>query len=152
GSMNCANGFRADGEISLVGARIGGQIRFSGAQLTCSDGPALNGDGLTATDIFCDDGFRADGGIRLVGASIDGQLILSGAQLDGKAGPAMNAQGLAATDMFCDAGFHAEGQVRLNGAKVDLLIDDKQSWPQRLDLSGFRYGGFDPYRPARERL
>jgi hypothetical protein len=96
--MSLNKGFTATGHgeygaVRLPGARIGGQLVLSSAQLTNQAGPALEGDELqVGSDMFLDEQFTAtghseEGAVRLLGAHIGGQLDLSSAQLS-------NAQGL----------------------------------------------------------
>ena len=47
--MFCDEGFRAEGEISLLRASIGSQLIFRGAHLDGKEGPALTAGGLTVT-------------------------------------------------------------------------------------------------------
>ena len=150
--MFCNEGFRADGEVRLPGANIGGQLHCSGAHLDGRDGHALDADRLTVShDMFCD-GLRTDGEVRLGGANIGGQLVFSGAHLDGGSGRALDAQGLTVThEMFCDEGFCADGEVSLAGAMIGRLIDEKASWPKILILDGLTYGDMT-YLTARDRL
>src|SRR6266487_6622061 len=100
GSVSCADGFQAQGEVRLVGANIGGHLIFNGASLTGQDRPALNGDRLTvAQNKLCGQSpgggaFRAVGGVRLMWANVGGQLALRGAKLTGGHRQALNAYGL----------------------------------------------------------
>ena len=89
----------ANGRVVLSGARIGGDLRLSGAQLavaplpersvlvvprgTVDDfGAALVADRLDVRgNVELDDGFTANGVVRLPGATIGGYLRLSGATL-----------------------------------------------------------------------
>ena len=84
--------------------------------------------------------------------SIGDSLDLRAAHLDGKGGRALTADGLIVTGvMFCDQGFQATGAVNLAGARVGALGDEKESWPQDLNLNGLTYGDLT-YTPARTRL
>src|SRR6266536_2742837 len=151
--MFCDGGFQADGKVILIGASIGGQLSLHGAHLDGKDGTALAAEGLTVIgNMFCDEGFQADGKVTLAGASIGGQLAFRGAHLDGKDGTALTAQRLTvAADMFCDGGFQANGGIDLVEAKIDTLVDERESWPQRLHLDGLTYSHLT-YLPARQRL
>ncbi|WP_283139065.1 hypothetical protein [Rhizohabitans arisaemae] len=120
GDMYCQEGFRAEGEIGLLGARITGQLDLSSAHLTNPGGSALNADGLTVEgDMYCREGFKAAGEIRLPGARITSQLDLSSAHLTNPGGSALNADGLTVEgDMYCQEGFRAEGEIGLLGARI----------------------------------
>ena len=120
--------FKATGELRLLGAHIGGQLSFVGAQLRNEDATALNADGLQVDgSMFCDavDGrpFEATGELCLAGAHIGGHLSFSGAQLRNEDATALNAEGLHVDgSMFCNAfdvhPFDATGELRLMGAHI----------------------------------
>jgi hypothetical protein len=152
--MYCERGFHSKGQIGLRDARIGGPLSFSSAQLRANDQPALKADRLAATaGMFCHNGFQADGEIRLRSARIDGPLSFRDAELRSMDGPAINSNRLTVTgDFLCDGKFHVDGEIDLGFANVGTLIDDWRSWPCRLNIDGFTYGGLSPYLPARERL
>lgn len=102
--------------------------------------------------MLCDERFRADGTVDLASARIGAQLNFKGACLNGKDGTALVAQRLTvAGELFCDGGFHAEGQVDLARAAIGNLVDERESWPQLLDVDGLTYRDMI-YMPARERL
>lgn len=62
GSLFCRDGFRANGEIRLLGAEIGGNVTFDGASLKNSDKRVLTADGVKiAGGLFCRNGFSIDG-------------------------------------------------------------------------------------------
>src|SRR6266851_2438751 len=156
-------------EDRVYGASIGGELNFQGAQLDGRGGHALAADGLSvAGGVVCnqvpgkpepgqENRFRACGGIKLAGASVK-QLRFTGAQfrgaeLDGKKGPALHAQDLTVTyEMFFDRGFSADGEVFLAGANIGRLVDDEESWPERIELTGLTYGDLGTYMKARDRL
>lgn len=89
----------ANGRVVLAGARIGGDLRLSGAQLTVAaqpeqsvlvmprgtvddSGACLIADRVDVRgNVELDDGFTAVGVVRLPGAAIGGYLRLSGARL-----------------------------------------------------------------------
>jgi hypothetical protein len=121
--------FIADGGVRLVGAHIGSQLRFDGAHLTNTSGPALNAARLRADqDMVCEvergQRFTAQGEVRLVGAHIGGYLRLNGAHLTNPSREALSADRLRVDqDMVCGAckdgqRFTAQGEVRLVGAHI----------------------------------
>jgi hypothetical protein len=111
GDMVCENGFSTAGQVRLLGAHIGGQLRFGGAVLT----NGLNADGLQVNqDMFCNDGFSAGGDVWLRDAHLH-QLLLDGATL----ATGLRAEGLQVDrSMSCQNGFSAGGAVRLFGAQI----------------------------------
>ncbi len=59
-SMSCGYGFTATGEISLRGARIGGELDLNGASLTNPGGTALLASNVTVGhSMSCGYGFTA---------------------------------------------------------------------------------------------
>ena len=73
GSVLLPNGFKAEGEVRLLGATIDGDFVCDGAQFSNSNGPALNAYGIEITGgAFLRNGFKAEGEVRLVGATIGG--------------------------------------------------------------------------------
>jgi adhesin HecA-like repeat protein len=113
------------GEVRLLGAHIGGQLRFNGASLTNPDGPALNADEITVGQgVFCLEGFAAAGEVRMIGAHIGGTLELDGATLTNPNGQALNADRLTVDQgMFCRKGFTSEGEVRLLGGHIGGTVE-----------------------------
>jgi len=137
---------RVTGELNLAGATIKHRLRLPGCYI--ADGIDLSEATARTLDLR---GCHV-GAIGLSGAKIDGAFFLSGAHLDGKGGAALIANGLNVTaNMVCDGGFHANGGIDLVGAKIDRLVDERESWPQRLHLDGLTYSRLT-YLPAQERL
>jgi hypothetical protein len=147
--------FTATGEVRLVGAHIGGQLNFNGAELANDRGPALNANGLDVDlGMYCQavgkHRFTATGGISLVGAHIGGQLSFNGAELANDSGPALHADRMRVDQgMFCRTvgehrftahgmrllGAHIGGQLNFNGA--DLANDTGSA----LDADGLQVDG-----------
>jgi hypothetical protein len=127
--------FRSSGRVSLVSARIGGDARFTGAELTSPlDCDRIRVEG----NIALDNGFTTTAQVRLMDARVGGYLRLTGATLGSPSAAAESERGPAA--LFADgielggdlnarsgviAGAPHErplvayGQVRLPGAKID---------------------------------
>jgi hypothetical protein len=65
------SGFRAEGEVRLLGASIGGQLTCRRGTFRRPRGPALGVDGAQVGGAaFLDDGFRAEGEVRLVNGRV----------------------------------------------------------------------------------
>ncbi|MBP2321878.1 hypothetical protein JOF56_002263 [Kibdelosporangium banguiense] len=127
--------FRSSGRVSLVSARIGGDARFTGAELTSPlDCDRIKVEG----NIAMDNGFTATAQVRLMDARVGGYLRLTGATLgsseadaDTERGPAalfadgielggdLNARSGALAGAPNERPLVAYGQVRLPGAKID---------------------------------
>jgi hypothetical protein len=129
--------FVVEGMVVLNGARIGGHLDCSGAQLSNDSGPALVANSLQVDqDMVLRDGFTAtgggdDGAIGLAGARIGGHLYCTGANLRNDSGPALDAYSLqVGLGMHLVGGFTATassglGAVNLTGAHIGarLLCD-----------------------------
>jgi hypothetical protein len=110
------------GELRLLGAEIGDPLSLTGAALTNANGPAFNGDGLSAAGGAFFREATVTGVLRLVGAEIGGQLLLIGATVT-NAGPAFAGDGLSATG---GANFNqatVTGELRLLGAEIGGQLD-----------------------------
>jgi hypothetical protein len=120
-----ATGVGENGAVSLLGARIGGQLGCVGAELRNDSGPALLADALrTGQDVFVNGGFTAigagdNGAVRLPGAHIGGNLEGDGAELRNDSGPALHADGLQ-TDggVYLRGGFTATGAGEGGGVRL----------------------------------
>jgi len=114
------NGFKAEGEVRLPGATVGGDLDCGGGQFIKKEGAALGADGAQIKgDFFLSDGFKAEGEVRLPGATVGGDLDCGGGQFINKKGHALDADGAQIKRaVFLRNGFKAEGEVRLTRATV----------------------------------
>jgi cytoskeletal protein CcmA (bactofilin family) len=148
--------FVADGEVSLLGATIGGVLDAEGGtfrNLKSDDSPDATGDALSADgikvtgDVFLNGKFVAEGEVRLLGAEIGGQLEVDDAWLD-----LLNLDSARVTGQFLWQNIHHQAEchspnkewkpsLNLTDAKVGPLADQEASWPGkgRLHLDGFVY-------------
>lgn len=127
-----------DGAIRLIGARIGGSLSFTDADIENTEGPAIIADRLSLTgSAYLDEKFKAegqgeDGAVSLVAAVIGGELTCAGGHLVNNSGPALNADGIKVggdillNQRFSAIGYEHKGAVHLS----DSIIGG------RLDLSG----------------
>jgi len=120
GGVFLRNGFRATGEVRLLGAEIGGDLDCSGGTFDHAGGNALSCDGAKVTgDLSLRNGFRATGEVRLLSAEIGGALDCSGGTFDHAGGNALACDGAKVTgNVFLSTGFRATGAVRLHGAEI----------------------------------
>jgi len=128
GSVLLRNGFKAEGEIRLLIATIGGNLDCSGnpesgikgGQFINPEGCALNADGLTVkATVFLNNGFKAEGEVRLLSATIGGSLFCTKGQFINKGKRALSADRLKVNgSVFLRDGFKAEGEVRLLSATI----------------------------------
>ncbi|MBM2291115.1 hypothetical protein JQX09_04310 [Sulfitobacter pseudonitzschiae] len=120
GDVFLRNGFTANGDVSLSGAVIGGQLSCGDGSFDSPAGHALNAQSAEVKgDVFFTNGFVAKGVVRLSSAVIGGQLNCGGGSFDNAVGDALNAQDVQVKGgVFLDDGFAAKGAVTLSGAVI----------------------------------
>lgn len=120
GNVFLRGGFRAEGELRLLGATIEGSLECDGGQFINPDAKALSADRLkVGGSVFLIDKFRAEGEVRLLGATIGGNLQCDGGQFMNPGAHALNAERLKVEgSVFLGKGFSIEGEVRLLGATI----------------------------------
>jgi sRNA-binding regulator protein Hfq len=125
GDVFLRNGFKAEGEVRLLGAEIGGNLDCEEGQFVNEGEDALSADRVTVKgSVFLRNGFKADGAVRLLGAEIGGNLECDKSQLVNKGGAALFADGaIVRGNVFLRNGFKAEGEVRLLGAEIGGNLD-----------------------------
>ncbi len=115
-SVLLRDGFRVTGEVSLLGARIEGNLECSNkSEFINPGGISFAGDSLkVGGNVFLCDGFKSEGEVRLYGAKIDGSLVCDGGPFINKKAIALNAARIEVKfDMFLRESFEAQGEVRL---------------------------------------
>jgi len=116
------DGFKADGEVNLQGAEIGGEIHCRG-----HFEKGLNAANLkTSSDVFMDSIQGADG--QVLAFESNGEVNLRDAEIDGN----------------LDLGGATIGFVRLGNAEVRGALVDLQKWPRRGTADGFSYQTIEP--------
>ncbi|TKJ38749.1 MAG: hypothetical protein CEE38_03330 [Planctomycetes bacterium B3_Pla] len=131
GSVFLEKGFKAKGEVRLLGATVGGQLSCIDGHFINPDGPdgpeghALNADGLTVEgSVFLRDGFRSEGKVNLAGASIRSNLECNKGQFINSDGYALAADRLkVGGSVLLGNGFRSEGKVLLVGATIGRTLD-----------------------------
>ena len=120
GGVLLREGFKAAGELRLLGATIGGNLECNGGEFVNQQGHALSGDGLKVEgSVFLREGFKAEGEVGLLGATIGRNLDCSGASFLNQAGRALTGDGLKVEgNVLLGKGFKAAGEVRLSGARI----------------------------------
>ena len=152
-----ASGSSSDGAVNLTGARIGGQLTTSGAELRNDSGPALSAAHLEVDHnmilggTFTDTGSASAGAVYLVGARIGGNLTTAAAELHSDSGPALAASVLqVGQSMFLAGRFTGGGEgvaVELAGARVDSMLVfaparlEHKADSHRLAVDGLTYAG-----------
>jgi hypothetical protein len=135
GDISLSEGFRAEGAVRLIGAKIGGELTCAGGHFinpvvegVKGSGDAINADRAVVTGtVFLSEGFEASGRVSLIGAQIGTNLRCTGGKFKNQWSQKMKKGGLAITangvlvqgDIFLDGGFRAEGEVRILNARVN---------------------------------
>jgi hypothetical protein len=122
--------FTAEGEVSFVGARIGGVVQCRGRVSNPGGYALILADANVTGNVELTDGFQAVGEVRLGGARIGGQLNCRAGRFSNPASPAdpgaiaLNLVGIDVNDsVLLHRGFRAEGQVRLNRARIGGVFE-----------------------------
>jgi hypothetical protein len=120
GALNLRDGLRADGEVRLLGAEIGGDLDCGGARFVKLDGYALTADGAkVGGSVLLHDGFRAQGEVSMLGADIGESLDCGNGELVKPGGYALTADRVkVGGGVFLNNGFGAQGDVCLPGADI----------------------------------
>jgi hypothetical protein len=147
GSIYLRHGFRADGLVKLLGARIGlnldcmggefnsapreklsGTRESLGADLAIIEGSALLSEGFLATGLVRFISSRIGGDLRCTNATFQSGLVVERARIDG-------------TLYWRDIAVQATTQLDLMNTTAGSLSDDQASWPTAgyLQLHGFSY-------------
>jgi hypothetical protein len=121
-------GFKAEGGVNLVGAKIGGDLACAGGELIGNDkAPALNANSAKIDGaVVFREGFAAEGTVSFVAAYA--------------------TRGFQWTDAeWTDAESKDKAFLDLRYFKAGILLNSENSWPNqdRLRLDGFVYDQFD---------
>ena len=145
GNVFFRDGFKASGEVRLLGADIGGGLECDGAEFDNPKGYALNADGIMVKgSVFLRYGFKAVGAVRLPGTNIGGDLDCGDAELNNPDGDALICQNARITGALVLLQMKGlVGALNLTHATAGMLVDDETSWPEKgnLYIDGFEYGG-----------
>ena len=133
GDVFLTGGFKAEGEVRLLGATIGGNLECDGGTFTNPEGRARSADGLKVEgSVFLRDGFKAEGEVDFRNGAIVGYFV------------------------YRDAVGSEKAILDLRSTRVGTLWDDEASWPRRgnLFLKGLEYREIGPEAPqdAKRRL
>src|SRR5271166_645238 len=133
GAVLLRNGFAAQGAISLIGAKVGGNLECDGAGLTnaTADGSGVvlvAENAVIGGAVLLRHGFKARGGISLLGATIDSNVECCGASLEnwsdtGSRETLRLTNAEIAGDVLLNMGFVSLGYVTLWGTKIGRDLD-----------------------------
>lgn len=125
GDLFLRDGFHARGEVSLIGAKIGGDLDCNPGTFENPGKNALSADGVEVRgSVFLAKGFHAKGAVQLIGAKIGGNLSCRGGTFENAGKAALVADTVDVRgNVFLGEGFHAKGAVRLPLAKIGGDLD-----------------------------
>ena len=128
GNLFLRYGFHAEGEVRLLGARIGGDLDASGGRFKSLNARCLTADRIkVGGNVFLRNGFHAEGEVRLLGATIANDLDAIGGTFLNPKGYALYADRIKASgSVYLRNGFAAEGVLSLPDAEIkgQLAVDD----------------------------
>ncbi|MDO5613271.1 MAG: hypothetical protein Q4G14_08525 [Paracoccus sp. (in: a-proteobacteria)] len=131
----------SEGEIRLLGAKLGGDLDCDGATLNATDN-ALSADMLEAKGSVFLRGITSAGKIRLLGAKLGGDLDCGGATLNAR-GDALDLQGARIDGAwFWRNNAKSVGTLNLETATIGTICDDPACWPTEIRLNRCQYGAF----------
>lgn len=140
GGIFLNKGFKADGEVMLNGASVGGDLSCKGGTFKNLSAHALTAENAdVAGSVFLNDGFNAYGTVDLLGAKIGASLNCFNAIFDRVLLVQLVVKGIFIWSQVQNA---TVVQLDLRNATVGAMADDEKSWPARgyLHLDGFEYG------------
>ena len=129
GGVCLRNGFKAEGEVRLSGAEIGGNLSCVNGKFINPNATALNADRLKVNgSVLLRNGFKAEGEVILLGAEIEGDLDCINSEFINPNATALGADGLKVKGaVFLKDGCKVEGAVRLLGAEIGKNLECDKS-------------------------
>ncbi|MFG1705633.1 hypothetical protein ACFLIM_20795 [Nonomuraea sp. M3C6] len=128
------------GGVGLVGARLNGGFILEGATLRNPGKEALTADNMVVEDAMrCTAGFLASGCIQLRGARINGTFSLGGIVRSPDTRYALHMSHMEIRELHLTPAEPIEGVVTLAHSTVGTLLDNPDTWPDKLRLNGLVY-------------
>jgi sRNA-binding regulator protein Hfq len=120
GSIHLSNGFSCEGEVRLLGARLGSNLDCGAGRFRNAVGKAIRADRIRIRgSLFLRNAFVAEGEVRFLGAEIGGNLECNDGSFVNLGGNAFSGDRISVQgSVFMRDGFSAEGEVRLLGAQI----------------------------------
>ena len=150
GSVVLGNGFRAEGEVCMVGTNVQGDLDCTGGAFfnppivgEQASNRALSAHALAAGgNVFIRDGFVSEGEVSFSGATIARNLEANSAEFRGELN--LETATVKGALMLSNISNQENFRLTLTNSSVGALADDKKSWPREgnLILDGFQYGRF----------
>jgi hypothetical protein len=155
GSVFLRHGFRANGAVKLLGARIGlnldclgGQFENTLREKLSGTGESLGGDlANIGGSVLLSEGFLATGLVRFVSSHIAGDLRCTNAAF--RTGLVAERATINGTLYWRDIAIQETTQLDLMNTTTTSFSDDEASWPTtgNLQLFGFVYEGISVSSP-----
>lgn len=120
GSLFLNNGFCSEGEVQLLGARIGSNLDCGAGRFRNAGGKALRADRIRVRgSLFLRNAFVAEGEVRLLGAEIGGNFECNDGSFSNPGGSALSGDRMTIQgSLFLRDGFTAVGEIRFLGAQI----------------------------------
>jgi sRNA-binding regulator protein Hfq len=120
GNLLLNDNFNSEGEVKLLGAKIGGSLVCEKGTFINKGGNSILADGIEVGGcVFLRNGFKAEGKVKLFGAKISGDFVCINGTFINKGGNAISADRMeVGGGVFLRDGFKSEGEVKLLGAKI----------------------------------
>ncbi|HEX2315032.1 MAG TPA: hypothetical protein VHJ17_14920, partial [Thermomonospora sp.] len=113
-----SDGFSAEGEVRLVGARLGANLTLHGAVLDHPGGPALNLERISAGDVQAAELTVRSGHVGFGRCQVAGSLDLSRSRLEGGDGPVLRLDNAAIGSLVLRA-LRASGEIIVRTARIE---------------------------------
>jgi hypothetical protein len=143
-------GFKAVGEVRLLGVQIGGDLCCRKGRFDVKQGRALLADRAVVNgNVYLNDGFEATGNVRFLGAQIGGTLDCRGGQFSAGQGNALSTENSIVKGAWFFDGPTRPARVSAMHMQVAVLADSLESWAEGSALDGLRYGALGGRAPTR---
>jgi hypothetical protein len=129
GTLFLNDGFRAEGEVHLSGARITGDLNCTKGEFLSPSGVALDAESIAVGEAaLLGDGLRVTGAVRLNRARINGILDCRGGKFRNPGGIALDAESIAVADAaLLSHGFLAKGMVNFTNGNIGAKLEFTQA-------------------------
>ncbi len=155
GRVAMGPGFRANGEVFVIGSQIGGDLDCGGGEFnnpaianTTIGGRALSAHRISVGgNVFIRGGFSPKGEVSFSGASIEGNLEGTSAKFQGELN--LESATVKGALMLSSLTEPENLKLTLTNASIGALADDAAGWPQVGDLilDGLTYDRFSGPAP-----
>ncbi len=135
GGVFLRDNFKANGEVSFIGADIRGEFDCTDSEFINQGGRAISADRMNVKGaVFLKNGFKANGVVGFLGAVIGRDFICNNGEFISENGIAISADGIEVEGNVClGEGFKAYGEIRFLGAEIggDLVCENGEFEKER---------------------